>query len=207
MNLFTRYCLALMSTALAAVCLPGCVGDDGSDAGGGNNRCGADGGAGSCRTTAIGGRTWLAENLNRETGGSWCYENQSSNCDKYGRLYDWNAAMSACPSGWRLPKAEDWGSLVAAAGGKDSAGRKLKSANGWYSGGNGTDDLRFSALPGGYRGAAGSFYHAGDYGIWWTADEESVKDAWYRAIDYGKDYVIGAYHDKSYGRSVRCVRN
>ena len=50
------------------------------------------------------------KNLNK---GAWCYyENDESNNDKYGKLYNWYAAMSTrniCPSGWRVPRNEDWG--------------------------------------------------------------------------------------------------
>jgi uncharacterized protein (TIGR02145 family) len=202
----TKYGHALVLSVLAAICWFGCGGEDTPGGDGGNKGCGADGSAGSCKTVVIGGQTWLAENLNREIGNSWCYYNQNSNCDKYGRLYDFRTAKAACPSDWKLPDAEDWGRLVTAAGGRDSAGRVLKSKTGWYGGGNGTDDLKFSALPGGYRDSIGSFYHAGDYGIWWTATEESIHDAYYRAMDYGYNYVSGSYHDKGYGRSVRCVK-
>jgi len=195
--------------AVAALCLSGCGVYDNpdGDGGGGNDGCGADGSSGSCKTVVIGGITWMAENLNRETGGSWCYDNKKSNCGKYGRLYDWNTALTVCPAGWRLPDAADWDHLVAAAGGPGIAGQKLKSKSGWYGGGNGTDTLKFSALPGGYRSPDGVYYHAGDYGIWWTATKENIEDAHYLAMDYGVDYVIEAYHGKSYGRSVRCVKS
>jgi uncharacterized protein (TIGR02145 family) len=43
----------------------------------------------------------MAENLNYqpETGKSWCYNDSDSYCEKYGRLYDWEAAMKVCPAG------------------------------------------------------------------------------------------------------------
>jgi uncharacterized protein (TIGR02145 family) len=37
----------------------------------------------------------MAENLNYSVNGSTCYENKPANCDKYGRLYDWDIL-----SGW-----------------------------------------------------------------------------------------------------------
>ena len=72
----------------------------------------------------IGDQCWMAENLNYDQeayGNDWCYENKMSNCNTYGRLYDWIAIMQGrksnndnpskvkgvCPSGWHLPSDEE----------------------------------------------------------------------------------------------------
>ncbi|MDR3000768.1 MAG: hypothetical protein LBU89_05835, partial [Fibromonadaceae bacterium] len=44
------------------------------------------------RITKIGELLWMAENLNYKVAdslNSWCYDDDDSNCEKYGRLYDW----------------------------------------------------------------------------------------------------------------------
>ncbi|WP_461252221.1 FISUMP domain-containing protein, partial [Treponema sp. R8-4-B8] len=65
---------------------------------------------------------------------SWCdYGKNNADCYEYGRLYDWNTALSVCPTGWHLPNRKEWQGLVNYAGGKDVAGNKLKSTSGWYS--------------------------------------------------------------------------
>jgi uncharacterized protein (TIGR02145 family) len=158
------------------------------------------------RAVKVGGKTWMAENLNYQTGNSWCYGNDNSNCNKYGRLYTWNAAKGACPSGWRLPSREEWKELEAVAGGS-VAGKKLKAASGWSNNGNGTDEYGFSALPGGSRDADGGFYDAGDYGLWWTASEYGSGTAYSRYMAYDGDYVYEFTSNKEYGFAVRCVRD
>ena len=42
---------------------------------------------------------------------STCMNEKKSDCEKYGRFYDFSSALSVCPSGWRLPKNEDWMTL------------------------------------------------------------------------------------------------
>ena len=44
----------------------------------------------------------MAENMNYETGNSWCYNNSADSCKKYGRLYDKETAANVCPEGWHL---------------------------------------------------------------------------------------------------------
>jgi uncharacterized protein (TIGR02145 family) len=164
------------------------------------------------KTVEIGGRTWMAENLNYKTGDSeksGCYEKSEKNCKKYGRLYTWSAAKSVCPAGFHLPSREEWSDLVKAAGG-NTAGTALKSKSGWNydngRSGNGTDEFGFSALPGGYRHSGGGFYNAGNYGRWWTATEDDRFYAYYRSMGYGNVRDVREYSgNKSDGQSVRCV--
>jgi len=162
------------------------------------------------RTVVIGGKRWMAQNKNYQTDNSWCYGGDNSNCDKYGRLYDWNTAKTVCMTGWHLPSRQEWDNLVKAAGGKGAAGKKLKAGSGWNNynkkSGNGTDNFGFSALPGGRRYSDGGFYYAGSNGSWWTATEFSEGNAYIRYMNYNNDYVGEDSYDKSYGFSARCVQ-
>jgi uncharacterized protein (TIGR02145 family) len=158
------------------------------------------------RAVKIGGKSWMAQNLNHKTGNSWCYEGNDANCKQYGRLYDWNTAKSVCHAGWHLPSKAEWDALENAAGG-NVADKKLKSTSGWNNNGSGTDEFGFSALPGGCRDTDGSFNSAGNDGYWWTATEDGSGDAYGRDMYYNGDYVYEGRRDKDYGFSVRCVRD
>jgi len=201
---FTRCGRALLlaaAVAVGSVVLCGC--DDGSNP---NNSGGSNTGGGSYESVVIGGKRWMSKNLNVVTSDSWCYNNNADNCAKYGRLYTWSSAKTACPSGWKLPDTADWNRLVAEVGGYSTAGKKLKSKSGWNNNGNGTNDYGFLALPGGFRYTGGGFYNAGRIGNWWTATEYG-NFAYPRVMFYRNDKVDEGSGDKGYGFSVRCVED
>jgi len=150
----------------------------------------------------IGEQTWMGNNLNYEiASGSWCYDS----CSKYGRQYNWSTAKLACPSGWHLPSAEEWDTLIDYAGGKDVAGLKLKAKSGWNKrsdggNGNGTDDYGFSALP-----------NAGEYksGWWWTATAvnnyyASMVTMFFEGDDVHVEHTRFSRDQASY---VRCLKD
>jgi uncharacterized protein (TIGR02145 family) len=155
----------------------------------------------------IGKQVWMAKNLNYNASGSKCYDNKSANCQKYGRLYNWNTAMKVCPKGWHLPSNAEWDVLVAFAGGDKIAVKKLKAKSGWNSGGNGDDAFGFAALPGGLGGSDGYFDDVGYYGRWWSASETSANGAYGRLMHC---YDEGAYwysYVKDALFSVRCLQD
>ncbi len=180
------------------------------------------------KTIEIGAQTWMAENLKYLPAVSpssarsrtepyyyvYDYEGTSvseakatDNFKTYGALYNWPAALNACPSGWHLPSDAEWTTLTSFLG--DNAGGKMKSTSSlWRSPNTGaTNESGWSGLPGGRRNHAGSFYLLGSYGYWWSASENLAEGAWSRYLydDYG--YVRRYYYDKAYGFSVRCLRD
>jgi uncharacterized protein (TIGR02145 family) len=157
------------------------------------------------KKVTIGRQVWMGENLNYNAGGSKCYNNDPTNCEKYGRLYDWNTANKACPAGWHLPNDAEWETLENTVG--RSAGKKLKSTSGWNNNGNGTDEYGFSALPGGNGFSDGSFRSTGNFGYWWSATESNANNAWGRGMYYSYEGVNRNYYGKTSLFSVRCVQD
>lgn len=147
----------------------------------------------------IGNQTWMAENLNYSTGNSWCYDKSSTNCNNYGRLYDWNTAQRACPSGWRLPSKSDFETLLRNVGGSGSnAYHALK--DGGSSG--------FSALLGGRRSGSGDFSSIGQYGNWWSSSAENDTDsAWGPGMGSHRKVAFVYCSYKDFGFSVRCIQD
>jgi uncharacterized protein (TIGR02145 family) len=175
-------------------------------------------------TVLIGDQCWLAENLNYEAGNSWCYQNDPAYCNIYGRLYDWETALTVCPEGWRLPSDEEWKILEGTVDSRYpvgdpewddvvqrglNAGDNLKSNAGWKYKGNGIDLYGFRALPGGFRNTGGSFFYVTTRGSWWSSTEYSSPNAWGRGMT---NQSAGVYRrsgggDKSASYSVRCLKD
>jgi uncharacterized protein (TIGR02145 family) len=184
-------------------------------------------------TVQIGSQCWMKENLNYTTASSWCYANNTANCNNYGRLYTWQAALTACPPGWHLPSDAEWTQLtkyMAAQGFPNSsvtngAGNALKSCRQvnsplggdcntsvhprWHSHSthHGFDEFGFSAFPGGSRSTNGTFNGIGGIGYWWSSTEFSSTGAWGRFMLHYYGFVDRYSLNKGGGFSVRCLRD
>jgi uncharacterized protein (TIGR02145 family) len=186
------------------------------------------------KTVEIGTQVWMAENLNYAVAGSKCggsdgllKDENTENCDIYGRLYDWATAMAialncnsypckeyiqskhkgVCPVGWHIPGSGEWRVLF------NNANPKLAAVNGWHDDGNGTDDFGFSALPGGAGNSEGSFFrnNAGYFGSWWTTEEYNGSVSAYHVIIGIRYYygggVLSSGNNKRFLRSIRCIQD
>ena len=180
------------------------------------------------KTVVIGAQTWMAENLNFETDDSECYDNDASNCEKYGRLYSWGTAMDGagafsengkgcgnantcletfpvrgiCPSGWHLPDKYEWETLFIAARGYTRAGKILKSQSGWGDGENGSDAVGFSVL---FDGLGASVDDSRVH--FWTSTETSGEVAYWIGFRGVNDYVTNLEFDKDNFVYVRCLKD
>ena len=186
----------------------------------------------------IDGKMWMADNLNYAdstanpnlAGQSWCYDNDSTNCDVFGRLYTWSAAMNLssenlessfgeeegfhqgiCPEGWHIPTDEELNSVT-------FEGSPLSAFM------TGSDNASgFSVIPGGVAYAETEYGNSDVYtGIMrfeamesytniWTRDEYSSSQAksWYYrySMDGGKSQAYSELDDKHHGFYVRCVKD
>ena len=159
------------------------------------------------KTVKIGNQTWMAENLNYEMQDSYCYNDDGSNCKKYGRLYSWKAALYACPVGWHLPGNIDFKTLYESVGGKQVAGKKLKNKEGWNNNGNGTDDFGFSALSAGAKDNNGRFIVEGYLTLFWGSMEKDCDKAFGLLLNFGADSVNLESGSKDFRWSVRCIKD
>lgn len=179
------------------------------------------------------GKWWTLENVRYEipdlttypkrmgSGGGWSpstwgpgIENDERHVGREGYLYGWTAAMQGslsegaqgvCPTGWHIPSDTEWSNLVNAIG--TDAGRKMKanmSLNGHNA--NGNNASGFAGVSAGRRDAGGTFNYRGTLAYFWSSSG-SGSSAWFRELGTGVSTVYRGSDSKSYGFSVRCVKN
>ena len=197
-------------------------------------------------TVQIGSQCWLKENLrttkyndnssipevtdastwtSTTSGAYCCYDNNPSNCDTYGALYNWYAVNTGklCPRGWHVPSDAEWCTLenyVEANTDPNcnlwewrgiNTGGHLKEADTthWASPNTGADNSSgFTALPGGSRKYSdGSFYVLGLNGYWWSSTVYDASYAWHRFLHYHNAGVYRDCHDYGDGFAVRCLKD
>lgn len=158
------------------------------------------------KTIRIGEQVWMAENLNFKADESYCHGDNEDHCSNFGRLYTWSAAMESCPDGWHLPSDKDWTLLLTTVGGQISGGKILKSASGWLSLGNGTDDYGFSGIPAGVRFDNGNYNSDSAYTFFWSSKEDNAENAYGLFLQYYSERADLNSGLKKSGFSVRCVK-
>jgi uncharacterized protein (TIGR02145 family) len=185
-------------------------------------------------TVSIGDQCWLGRNLDlgrevpdavpRDQGAveKSCYANDAENCRVYGGLYTWNEAMQGssepgargvCPAGWHVPSRSEWQTLADHLG-PATAGEKLKAREDHEPPYDGTDEVGFTALPGG-SGFRGSFGRQGQWALFWTSTGVNAERAasvqldrfWRPAPERYRKMVLDDFYLKENAFSVRCVKD
>jgi uncharacterized protein (TIGR02145 family) len=185
----------------------------------------------------IGNQTWMAENLAYLPEVNPSAHNSSTlprhyvldfegenvrnakvmpNYKKYGVLYNYPAALTACPAGWHLPTDSEWKTLEMFLGMSQAdanninnresggVGRKLKSTYGWDHG-NGDNISGFTAIPSGNCIPEGGFeYNSANF---WTSTPYTINAAWSRSFSIDGDFVTRNIVMKNLGSSIRCIEN
>lgn len=185
------------------------------------------------RTVTIGGKTWLAENLDYKFSGcgiggsgtpstpnAWYYNNDEATYGidgvrKCGLLYNWHAVKllndnrSDLIPGWHVPTNDEWTALANAVGGTSVAGTRLKAANvDWATSWGGTDDYEFGVLPTGGR-ADGSFNWLGSLCRFWTSSQEPTNSTAAVCWEFNSSASMSksAANKTNYMYSVRLVKD
>ena len=176
-------------------------------------------------TVTIGTQVWMVENLKTtkfndgtnipnvtddeswihlSTPGYCWYNNNVSNKNIYGALYNWYTVNTGklAPKGWHVPTDAEWTNIDSVAGYKLSDTSQNTGA---------TNETGFTALPGGYRLEYGGCYNIG-YECWWwssTKDSSTIYTAWYAA--WGRRLTSNSMSRMELegvgGFSVRCIRD
>lgn len=152
---------------------------------------------------------------------------------KLGFLYTWAAAVGEssasnaqnrttnyttsrqgiCPNGWHIPTDAEWTVLIDYLGGKEKAGKLMKTSSGWFQNKDyaaGTNGSGFSALPSGYDTGTsiGVDKIPTTYGIGFDANFWSANaNPWHRGLSCNSSAVNRLVYAKFHFLSVRCVKN
>jgi uncharacterized protein (TIGR02145 family) len=162
---------------------------------------------------------------------AWCYyENNPKYGKKYGKLYNWYAVSDPrglAPTGWHIPTEEECKKLLYNLGGVNvyrgddfpihisENGDKLR-------------DMGFDAILCGYRFDSGEFTktkYSNNYSVdvWWSSTNlDSDSKAAFFGLNYatediqydwgweqkkGTRFIVSGFSKKTYGFSVRCIKN
>lgn len=163
----------------------------------------------------------------------YCYDDDESNCETYGGLYDWyelldyppdndwnnGTIQGLCPAGWHIPSSSDWQTLINYLGGEDVAGGKLKTT-GTLQFGSGlwevpnlgaTNESGFRAQPGGFVnfeifGGFAYFRKKGEDGVFWMTGEQDQENV----LSISHESTIVGLNKGPFiwaQASVRCVKD
>ncbi len=199
-------------------------------------------------TITIGNQTWMAENLkvthyrdgtaiphltdngdwtSTSTGAYCYYDNNNSNGETYGALYNWYAVTDVhniAPAGWHVPTDAEWKELEMYLGmsqseadetgyrGTNEGSKLAGNADLWNSGPLENDSefgiSGFTALPGGYRyNSSGNYLHMGYAGFFWSATENYSNYAWGRVLNASRSAVELHHYNERYGFAIRLLRD
>jgi uncharacterized protein (TIGR02145 family) len=188
------------------------------------------------KTVQIGTQTWMAENLKTTTyndgsqiplgygapagytdwfdygnadyrwfNGAYCwYDNEIRYKNIFGALYNWHAVGhgNLCPTGWHVPTNSEWTTLITFLGGvvepfnEETENAMIHCSN------DNIDKSGFAPVRAGELCGWGFIENGG---FWWSATPRPSG----RSVPFGYlfNFSIMSYEAKSYGYSVRCLKD
>jgi uncharacterized protein (TIGR02145 family) len=135
----------------------------------------------------------------------------------YGFLYNYESIVQSLTtnfiSGYRVASNTEWDNLISIFGGESIAGRLCKAnrispmvSPRWLTGSNLSDILKISILPGGIRNS-NNFESLETKACFWSATNFDTDNAWYYNINHDSDEFQKLTTLKTFGLSVRLVRD
>ena len=134
----------------------------------------------------------------------------TANTQTYGLVYNQfavtgsttgaTASNNLCPSGWHVPTAAEFTTLVTTLG--TNPGTQAKSTTLWSSSGNGTNSSGFNGLPPGYRDINGSWFIFSIRGYFWTTSSGILRLLVVDSTNFNQNS-----NSSLFGFSVRCLKN
>ena len=182
-------------------------------------------------TVLIGEQCWFAENLRTElyqngdsipgglsdeewvsvnTGASAVYEDDSSNLEIFGSLYNWYATSdqrNLCPNEWHVPSLQECELLVEYLGEQSTAASMMKSTEFETPPWDGLNNSGFSAVPGGQRLESWGYFNIGICGEHWTSSSPGPSTGYDMRLYTESDDVQFTSGDRHIGNSVRCIKD
>ena len=140
---------------------------------------------------------WMSSNLNYAMEDSKCYKNYKEYCSSFGRLYSWNAATTACPSGWHMSLDQEWKMIM------KKYGTKIKAGPSLIEGGESNLNLQ----PAGFGEKGGEFIDVGVNGYYWKRESKTSTNPGTLTIHRGVTYVTDDKVDATHYNSIRCVKD
>jgi len=174
--------------------------------------------------------TRYRDNVTISIAWAFIFNNDMNNLSIYGRLYNWSAiadSRNISPLGWHVPTNEEWillenyliengynydGTYL-----ENKVAKSMAASISWVrntaTGRIGNDLTKnnssgFSALPGGFRYRNnGTFDGIGHEGYWWSSTAISTINAMTGCLATHLSSFLRYDFDKTYGFSVRCVKD
>lgn len=185
-------------------------------------------------SVVIGTQEWLSENLrsthfsngeaiplvtsaydwSAATTAAYCtYKNEQSGI--YGNLYNFFAASDSrnvCPAGWHVPTMTEMNTMISYLGGDEEADKKIREAGlaHWLYNTGATNSTGLTIIPAGNREGNGDFVNRLSSTYLWSSSLSTLPGSnggMNIALEWNAPHIFITPYGKTYGASIRCIKN